>query len=152
MFLTGAEREALHHRSDQGGGAVHLHKRSSFNCTQANLLCLCKYVVLHVLRHDVFRQRLQFGGQKLDRPLPHDVLTLQDLREEASESTWVSKHRQTSSRHCAARSKLTVASHTILTSRSDGGDALKTQTHRRKSVTSGCDGRVTHGHVGQHVQ
>lgn len=53
----------------------------------ANLLCLSKDIILHLLCHDVLWQGLQFGGQKLDGSFPHDVLSLQDLREEASEGT-----------------------------------------------------------------
>ena len=53
----------------------------------SNLLCLCKDVVLHLLCHDVLWKGLQFARQKLDGPFPHNVLTLQDLREEASKGT-----------------------------------------------------------------
>jgi len=51
------------------------------------LFSLCKDVILHLLGHDFLGQGLQFAGEELDGPFPHDVLSLQDLREEASEST-----------------------------------------------------------------
>lgn len=59
-----------------------------------NLLCFCKDVVLHLLRHDLLCQGLQFGGQKLDGPFPNDVLSLQDLREETAKSTWRTTERR----------------------------------------------------------
>lgn len=65
---------------------------------QPHLLCLCKHIFLHLLRHDVLWKRLQFAGQKLDGPLPHDVLPLQDLRKEASQSAWMSTNRRGTSR------------------------------------------------------
>lgn len=55
-----------------------------------HLLRLCKDKFLDFLRHYILWERFQFASQKLDGSLPHDVLPLQDLREEASQSAWIS--------------------------------------------------------------
>lgn len=62
-------------------------KLAAMTIKPSHLLGLCKHVVLHLLGHDVLRQRLQLGGQELDGPLPHHVVALQDLREEAGQGT-----------------------------------------------------------------
>lgn len=61
---------------------------------QSNLLCLCKDIFLDLLRHDILWKCFQFASQKLDGPLPHDILPLQDLGKEASQSAWMSRNRR----------------------------------------------------------
>lgn len=63
-----------------------------------HLLCLCKDKLLNLLGHHILWKCLQLASQKLDGSLPHDVLPLQDLGKEASQSAWISTNRRKTQR------------------------------------------------------